>query len=166
GLARTLHLRAAQRQQILGEGGQVVQALAERNHVDAQDVEPEEQIQAKGARRDEILQVLVRGGQDPHVRAAEALGAERLVGPVLQQAEQLGLRSQRERVDFVDEQRAFAGDGDEPLLRAVRIGKRAPLVAEHLVFEQLIGKRRAVDADERQTAATAELVNRAGAQLF
>ena len=34
--------------------------------------------------------------------------------------------------------------------RRVRIGERAALVAEELVFQQGVGQRRAVDGDERE----------------
>ena len=78
---------------------------------------------------------------------------------LLQQAQQLRLCRDRQRIDLIEKQRSVAGDRHQPLLVAMRIRKRATRMAEHLALEQLLRQRRAVDRDERQVAATAEMVD-------
>jgi hypothetical protein len=55
------------------------------------------------------LQVAVGRGNDPYVGVDIALRTEGLELVVLQEAQQLGLGYERERVDLIEEQRAFIG---------------------------------------------------------
>ena len=107
------------------------------------------------------MQVAVGRRDDPDVRVADARAAEALELALLEHAEQLGLHRRRHLADLVEEQHAAAGLLDPSRLRRDRAGERAALVAEQLRLEQLVGKRRAVDGDERPVLAARSLVNEA-----
>ena len=87
------------------------------------------------------------------------LAAEPLEAAVLEDAQQLGLRHERQVADLVEEQRAVVGELHAPRLAIVRAGERALLVAEDFRLEQRVGQRRAVDGLEVLAAAPAQLVN-------
>ena len=79
--------------------------------------------------------------------------AERLDGPLLQHAQQLGLGRQRDLGDLVEQQRAAVGRLEAAVAALDRAGERAALVAEQLGLEQRLGERGAVDRDERLARA-------------
>ena len=70
-------------------------------------------------------------------------------GLVLECAEELRLQGKGHVSDFVEEQRAAAGLGEEPTSLALGAGERALLVSEQLRLEQGVGDRRAIDRHER-----------------
>ncbi len=91
----------------------------------------------------------MRGRDDPDVGAEDFGAPDALELPLLQDAQQLRLRGEREFGDFVEKDRT-AGRPFEPAgLLTVGAGKGAALVAEKLAFDQALGKGAAVDADER-----------------
>ena len=53
-----------------------------------------------------------------------------------------------------------------PLTKARRAGERTALVTEELVFHEVLGERRTVHFDERPSAASASLVERAREELL
>ena len=59
----------------------------------------------------------------------------------------------RHLADLVEEDGAAVGGLEQAALLLPRVGERAPLVAEQLALEQLLGQRRAGDVDERPRAA-------------
>ena len=83
----------------------------------------------------------------------DLVGAERLDRPLLQHAQQLGLRRQRHLGDLVEQQRAAVGRLEAAVAALDRAGERAALVAEQLRLEQRLRERRAVDGDERLARA-------------
>ena len=95
------------------------------------------------------------------LRAADA--RER---PLLQHAQQLHLHRRLHLADLVEEQRAAVGELEDAACGVVGAGERALLVAEQLALEQRLGDRRAVDRDERERRARAELVDRLRDQLL
>src|SRR5439155_16253979 len=87
-----------------------------------------------------------------------ALTADPLDGQILNAAQQLRLRGQRQIRHFVEEQRAAIG-GLELAAAPADAGRRPLFDAEELRLEQRLDKRRAVDGDKRTIPARAEVVN-------
>ena len=78
----------------------------------------------------------------------ERLSAQALESTILEHAQELGLRDERQVADFVEEERATVGQLDASRLAIVRAGERAFLVAEDFRFEQRVRQRSAVDGLE------------------
>src|SRR3546814_5421369 len=91
------------------EVGNVVGALAQRRQPDRHDVEAIEQILAEGALTDELAQVAVRRGDDPHVRLDRRAAADGGVLALLQHTQQPRLGLERHVADLVEKQRAALG---------------------------------------------------------
>ena len=117
---------------------QIVRALAQRRHVNRDDVEAIEQVLAERAAGDLLLEVLVGGGDDPHVHLDDAVAAEPLELLLLQHAQHLGLRLQAHVADLVEEDRALVGLLELADLPIGGAGERALLVAEQLRLDQLV----------------------------
>ena len=153
-------------QEILGQLGNVFGPLAERGHDDLQHVQPEVQVAAERAFGHVLFQVAVRGGDHAHVDLDRVAAADALERMAFQHAEELGLRAWAHLADFVEHQRALVGRLELADLALGRAGERALLVAEQLAFQQRLGERGAVQADERPLAARAGEVDGAGDQLL
>ena len=135
-------------EEVLGEGGDVAVALAQRGQGDREHVEAVVEVLAERPGRDRRGEVLVRRGDEAHV-GLERLGpAEALVLARLQHPQELDLRGQRQVADLVEEQRAALRAIEPPLLAPDGAGEGAALVAEELRLEQRLGERGAVDLDE------------------
>ena len=133
---------------------QVALALAQRRDVDVEDVEAVVEVLAEQARRDHaLLQVAVGRGDDAHVDAHRLVGAQRLDHPLLQHAQQLGLRGHRHLGDLVEQQRAAVRGAEAAVALLDRAREGAALVTEQLRLQQRLGERRAVDRDERPCRA-------------
>ena len=78
-------------------------ALAQRRHLDGEDVEPIEQVLAKCFLGDPLLEIPVRGRDDPHVHANGFRAAKPFDLPLLQHAQQLDLDVCRQVADLVEE---------------------------------------------------------------
>ena len=122
--------------------------LAERRHVDGDDVEPVVQVITEGARLHHRRQVAVRGRDQPDVDLDGARTAQPFEFVLLQYTQDLRLGIGAHVADLVQEQRAPVGlfEAANPLL--VGAGERPLLVAEEFRFQQVLLKRRAVDLDE------------------
>ncbi len=81
---------------------------------DADDVEAESQVGAKPVGRDFLVEPAVRRRHDARVDAARHVLADAPDLPVLQHAQQLGLRARRQLADLVEEERAAVGLLEEP----------------------------------------------------
>jgi hypothetical protein len=75
--------------------------------------------------------------------------------------EELDLHLGRHLSELVEEQGPAVGDLEEARLVADRAGESAPLVAEQLVLQEVVGDRAAVDVHEELLPAPAQLVDRA-----
>src|SRR4030095_640022 len=69
-------------------------------------------------------------------------------------------------MNLVEEERAASSECRQSFLRLSRIGVGAGRMAEQLVLDQVIGKRAAVDGDERHRSTTAQMVDGAGDKLL
>src|SRR5205823_4966753 len=132
-------LRAVLRCEVVGEQRYVVPSLAQRGHLEGDDVESVVQVLTKAALFDRLLQVPVRRSDDAHVNSYGARAADALELALLKDAQQLRLHRRRHLADLVEEERAAVGDFELALLLSERAGERAALVAEQFGFEQRLG---------------------------
>src|SRR5882724_1744015 len=99
------------------------------------------------------LQVAVRGGDHPGVDRDRAVAAHTRKAEILEDVQELRLQGQRQLRDLVQVDRAAPRALEQSQLAPVRSREGAALVAEQLRFQELGGNRRAVDLDERSSAA-------------
>ena len=66
---------------------------------------------------------------------------------VLQKAQKLGLRGQRQVADLVEKKRSLGGGGDQAAMRTRSPRERALHMAKELALDQRLGQRCAVDGD-------------------
>jgi hypothetical protein len=119
----------------------VVLALAQRRHLDRNDVQAVVEVLAELARLHHRRQIAVGRRDQPHVDAQRARAAEPLELVLLEHAQDLGLRARAHVADFVEEQRAAVGLLEAADALLVGAGERALLVAEQLRLEQVLLQR-------------------------
>ena len=84
--------------------------LAQRRHMNIEDVEAVIKILAKFSVGHGFVGNLVGGGQHAHVDRSFDLAAEPAQFVVFQNAQKLGLRADRHLADFIEQQRAPFGE--------------------------------------------------------
>jgi hypothetical protein len=109
--------------------------------------------------------IAIGGRQHTRAAAARTVGAERVVGTVLQEAQQLDLRHRTQFTNLVEKDRAAGRRLDQPFAAALGAGEGAAGVAEQRVGEQRIVEARHVHGDERP-GTTRQLMERAGDELL
>ena len=92
--------------------------------------------------------------------------ADRLDLALLQRAQQLDLRGQRQFADLVEEQRAAGGFDELADVAFGGAGEGALLVTEQDRFHEIVGDRAAIDRDERLGLALAAAVDGARDQFL
>ena len=112
-------------EEVMGEFGDVLFALAERGHTQADDVEAEVEVAAEFALSDHGGEVGVGGGEYAGVDRDGVIAADGVHGFILQGAEELGLEREGEFADFVEEDGASVGGGEHALFGGLA-GGRAP----------------------------------------
>ena len=120
--------------------------------VDADHVEPVEEVFAEGAFLDELPKVGVGRRNDAGVELDRLRFADALDLALLQRAQQLGLQRQRHQADFVDEERAAVREFEPADAVGDGAGERAARVAEQLGLGQTFGNGGRVERDERLVA--------------
>ena len=155
------HLRVPLHE-VLDEGRDLLDPLPQRRHAELDDVEPVVEVLAEATLQDRPLQILVGGGDDPHVHAHHALAAHAREVAVLQHVQELGLQRRMQVADLVEEDRALVGRLELADLLLVGAGERAPLVTEQLALQQIVGHGRAVHLDEGARASHGEIVDGPG----
>ena len=144
----------------------VVLAIAQRRQLDRDDVQPVEQILAEPPVLHHLPQVDVGRGDDADVDLDRLHAAEAHELALLDHAQQLGLRLERDVADLVEEDAALVGEVEQPLLRVDGAGERALDVAEQRRLEQIGRQVAGVDGDERALRARRVGVDRARDQLL
>src|SRR5206468_4776473 len=169
--AQPLHRAAAlaheQLQEVIDQHWDVVAALAQRRHLEMNDIEPVEEILAKRALRDQVAEIPVGSRDHPHVDdAAAAVGAHLLQLPGLEKPQQQPLHAQRHLADFVEEHRAVVRELEFPRLVAVGTREAAAYVAEQLRLEERFRQAAAIHGNEALPGARAAGVNAARHHLL
>ena len=160
-------------EEVLRDRNDVLGAGAQRQQLDAEDVESIVEVAAEPAQGDGVFEPRVGAGDDAAVRGELLRSAQPAKRAVLENAEQLRLQVERELMHLVEEERPGARVLEESRLPLHGAGERAALVSEQLRLEQVLGDRRAVDGDEglgggrtrRMHAAREELLAGSGFAL-
>ncbi len=139
-----------------GELGNVLGSLPQRRHGNRKHVQAIEQVLAEASRLHVGDQVAVGGRDDAHVDFHGLAPADRLDFALLQRAQQLDLRGERQFADLVEEQRAAVGLDELAGVLVGGAGEGALLVAEQDRLDQILRHGAAIDGDERLGAALAE----------
>ena len=101
--------------EVLGEDEHVGAAHAQRRHLDVDDVEAVVEVLAEAPFAHLGREIAVGRGDEAHVDLDRLVAADALERPLLEDAQQLDLRRQRDLADLVEEERAAVG-----LLEAAR----------------------------------------------
>ncbi len=117
----------------------------QRRQIDGDDVEPVVQIFAKLAFAHGLPQIDVGGRQDAHVHLDLVHPAQVHEAPVLQHAQDLGLRIHSHGADLVQEQGAEVGHLKKALLGGNSGSERTLDVAKEGRFEQIAGHGARID---------------------
>src|SRR5436190_2627678 len=144
----------------------VVDALAQRRHVNRDDREPEIQVFAEATLLDFFLEILVRGGDDADVYFDRPRGSEALDFAFLQHAQDLGLRLRAHVADFVEENRSAIRLFELADLLFRRAGERPLFVPEQLALDQVLGNGGAIHLHEPLAAAQTVAVDRPRDELL
>ena len=123
------------------------------------DVQAVEEVLAKLAGLDGLLQVLVGGGQHAGVQFEGPCAADAVEFALLQDPQQLGLHGRRHLADLVQQHGAVFRNLKLALLGGNGAGERTFLVAEELALQQCVGNGGAVDGHERLVGARAVGMN-------
>ena len=146
--------------------GNVLGALAQGRNANRHNIQPEIQILAKQAMRNQLAQIPVGRSDDAHIGANRAASTNRGKFAFLQHPQKPGLRFQRHVADFVQEQGAAIG-----LLETARRAGSGPckgalLMPEQLALDQFARNRRHIDRDKRTVAALAVIMQGARYQFL
>ena len=147
------------RQEVRREHRNVLASLPQRRKADRDDAEAVEEVLTEPPVGHEGPEVLVGGGDDPHID----LGA---LGPpdpphlvLLEDPEEPGLHTGADLADLVEKARPAVRGLEQPSLLGQRPGERALDVTEQLALEETLGQSAAVDRHERATRPGARLVD-------
>ena len=133
--------------EILGQEADVLGSLAEGRKLDANDVEPVEEIFSETAFGDFLFEVLVGGGDDADVGADDLVASDARELAVLQDAEDFRLELDGHVADLVEEEGASVALFEAACALRDSAGEGAFFVPKKLTFKELFGDGRAVDSD-------------------
>ena len=153
-------------QQRLCQSRYVFAPLAQRRHIDADDIEPVIQVLPELARLHHLCQVFVRGADDAHIYGDFFRSAQGAHLPLLNHAQQLGLHGKRQVANFVQKQRAARCALEQAFAVGYRPGISAFAGTEKFGFEQRFGNGAAIDGHKRPIGTVAALVQGARHQLL
>src|SRR5688572_17022558 len=159
-------LRGEALQDMAGDEGNVLAALAQRRHGEVDHVEPVIEVAAEAAGLHHPGEALVGGADDAGIGRLLLRGAHLAHAPLLDGAQQQHLRMQRQLRHLVEEQGAAVRGLEEPVAVLVGAGEGALAVAEELAFHQGFRDRAAIHRDEGLGAARAVLVDQARGELL
>jgi hypothetical protein len=113
------------------------------------DIQAKIEVIPKFSLRDKLLEILIGGGNEAHIRAQSLVSPDALKGALLtDHAQQLHLRAGVDLSDLVEKDGAAIGLLEPADAALMRPGERAALVPEQFAFEQLRRERRAMHGDE------------------
>src|SRR5688572_11217112 len=129
---------------MIRESADVGAAVAQRRHLDFDDLEPIKQIAAKFAFANDLLKGLIRRSDDADVDPNRGAAADALERMAFEDAQQLGLRVDGHFADLVKEDRAEVGRLELADLLLGGAGERAFFMAKKLALQQRLGDGGAV----------------------
>src|ERR1035437_1101646 len=141
-----------------GNGGNVRGVVAQRRHLDVEDVESVEEVPTQLAAGHRLLRVLVGRCDYAHVNRCFGFAPEAAQPAVFQHAEQLGLCGGWHLANLVEQQRSLFRKFETAGASLDCSGERALLVAEDLALDQGRWDCRAVNRDKGLRASGAEVV--------
>src|SRR5579859_6795197 len=141
-------------------------ALAQRRNTQSYDVEAEIEIFPKTVPGCGVVQVNLCGCDNAQVQTAGLIGPEWFDLPCLQYPQQLHLRGKGHRFNFVEKQRPATCMLDAPDTPRPGSRERASLVTKQFALDYVLGKRPAIEGDERLAGSTAATVQELGDHLF
>ena len=125
-------LLRAVRQEILGEQRNILGALAQIGQAQTDHVQAVVQILPEAAVAHALVEILVRGSDDAHVRLQLLVTADAIERTVGQHAQQARLQLGRHVADLVEEEGAAFGLLEAAASLLLGAGEGAALVAEEL----------------------------------
>ena len=141
------------RQQLGCQRQYVARALCQRGHAQFERADAKVQIFTKLAPANGVAQILVGGGNHPHVEVSHPLTAQAYQHALLQHAQQLGLQVNWHLGNFIQKQRAALGLFKQALVFFHGAGEGAFLMAKQHVFNHLLGHGGAVQSHKRPACA-------------
>lgn len=154
-------------QEMFDQGRHVLRAFAQGGDGHGGHVQAVVEVPAEGPVVHAFRQVLVGGGDDPHIDFARSAAADAHDLAVLEHAQQAGLHGQGQLADLVEEDRPAVGQFEIPgLALARRPGEGAGHVPEHLGLGQGLGDAAAVDFQEDLVLALAVGVGQPGEHIL
>src|SRR5436190_2183210 len=135
-------------QEVVDQQGDVLPAVAQRRHVDRDDVEPVIEVLPEPLLLDQLLERPVGRRNDADVDLDVLGAAHPAERPLLERAQELRLERRRHVADLVEEYGPVVGQLEEALLLALGVGERPFFVAEQLALQQRVLERRAGDVHE------------------
>ena len=149
-----------------GQGGNILATFRQSGDMNADHVQPVEQVLAELAGLHQRFQILMGSGNDAHIDLDRRVAADPVELAIGQHPQQPGLGFGRHVADLVEEQRAAVGllEAPAPLQRGA--GEGALLVTEQLGLHQLSGNRRHVQRNEWAARPRAVAVQGVGHQLL
>ncbi len=159
-------LRARLGNSMLGQELDVVPTLTERRNPQSDDGEPMVEVLPEAMSAHQRGKVRVRRADERHVNGFASRGPQPPYGAILQNLQQLGLKSRREQAHLVEEERAPIRHLEESRLRLSGIRKRSPLIPEQLRLEQVLRESGAVQLDELPAGPRPGPVDDIGEQAF
>src|SRR6266849_8037235 len=146
---------------MIGERQNIGATLAERRNSELENIQPEIKILAESAGLHGGGKINVGERDEARFDAQGFRAAEPFERALLQNAQELALRSGRERSDFIENDGAAAAELEASEFALDRAGKSAAFVAKEFAFDKLRRKAGAVDFQEWRVAARAEFMNQA-----
>src|SRR5450759_4402246 len=134
--------------EIVNQVRYVTGAFAKRWDRNVDYVDPVEQVLSEGTRLNFPLQAPICGAHHTRFGAPFFVSPNANLGPILPQAEQLGLERERQLGDLIQKQRSMLRKLDQAGFRVIRSGERTLFVSKKFAFQQGGGDRRTVHRDE------------------
>src|ERR1051326_6120480 len=147
-------------QEEMGEERDILEALAQRRHLDGEDVEAVVEVLAHLPVLNGLLRIAVRRGDDARIDVDLLVAADAPELALLEHAQELDLQLDRHLRDLVEEHRPALGQLEVALAALDGVRERALLMAEDLRLDQRRRDRAAVEGDERFVAPARKRVDR------
>ena len=144
----------------------VARAIAKSGHLDTDHIQTKAQIETKPTRGRFLIETTVRGGNDSNIDSARQVFSDSPHFPILQHAQEFGLRACGQLANFVEKQRPAVSVFKQSRPLSYGPGKRASRVAEEFCLDEFVGERSAIQRAESAVAAGSEPVDGTSDEFF